>query len=174
MQTKHAKLITGLVVVLLAVLALGATAITTINAQRRHEEHESRLRRLSERAAKVLPKEAFKPGAYTLRESHYVDGYRVFAVVNVDEHGQLVNVAFNQLDQFGLNNPATATDITRWNTALLKEPNVAKLSLKHGNKQCFQLYQNYMGRLIHAAHTGEQHQFKINNHASTAGSGGTS
>ncbi|HAT55505.1 MAG TPA: hypothetical protein DCW31_09790 [Lactobacillus sp.] len=173
MRTRHAKLITGIVVVLLAVLALGATAITTINAQRRHDEHESRLRRLSERAAKVLPKEAFKPGTYTLTEKNFVMGYRVLAVVTVDDRGQLVHVAFNQLDQFGLNNPATTEAIEKWNTALLKEPNVAKLSQQHGDKHCFKLYKDYMAQLIHAAHTGEQHQFQIDNHADTAGSGGT-
>ncbi|MGV0168950.1 hypothetical protein ACRYI5_10180 [Furfurilactobacillus sp. WILCCON 0119] len=164
MQQRHAKLMTGLVVVFFAILALGATAITTLNAQREHEAHESQLRRLSEKAAKVLPKEAFKPGTYTLTEKHYVDGYRVTAQAVVDSNGTLTHVEYNRLDHFGLYDPATGPAISTWNAALLKDPNTGKLTQGSADKTLFMTYKTYMSQLIHAAHTGEEHDLTVTNY----------
>lgn len=165
-QRRRAKLITGLVVFVLAGLALGATAITTINAEREHAAYESRLRQLSEKAAKVLPKEAFKPGHYSLHETHYVNGYRVTAYATVDAHGHLDYLEFDQLDAFGLFNPTTSASVELWNQQLLNNPNVNDLKRLGADPAFFSLYQKYMTQLIHAAHTGEVFKITIHNQAS--------
>ncbi|GAB6093565.1 hypothetical protein JCM31185_15180 [Furfurilactobacillus curtus] len=166
MQRRRAKLITGLVVLILATLALGATAITTINAEREHAAYESKLRHLSEKAAKLLPKEAFKPGHYSLHETHYVHGYRVTAYARVDDQGHLIYLEFDQLDAFGLFNPLTSASVELWNQQLLNNPNVNDLKRAGADPAFFSLYQKYMTRLIHAAHTGEVFKITVHNQAS--------
>lgn len=161
MRTHHVKVLTGAVVLLLAAITLGATAITTINAEREHQAHESRLRRLSEKAAKVLPKEAFKPGKYTLADAHGEPGYHISAVAQVDSAGRLQHIEFDQLDENGLFNPATAQVVTDWNTHLLADPNSGKLRKDNATTAFYQQYQKDMRQLLHAAHTGEEHHVTV-------------
>ncbi|MBO8441380.1 MAG: hypothetical protein IAA89_02910 [Firmicutes bacterium] len=163
-KRKRAKLITLILVITFTLLSLGAVAVTTINAGIEHHQHESKLKKMSEKAAKVLPKEAYKPGVYKLKEKKYFNNYKISAELVVNDKGIIKHVEFDQLDQFNFVNPQTSTEIDQWNSSLLRHQDLSKLSCNDSNQtDFFNLYKKYMKKLINMAHSGKVNYVVINN-----------